>query len=113
MAPRHPELGRELVHAGTAERARRDPAGGQPRETADRVHARITVRPTGDGSDGAAWRELGAAAQTGPEPTTLGRGGVREVPAVLGARLLGAADRPAVDAGGRDAGEEHAIESRV
>jgi len=45
------------------------------------------------------------------EALGLGRGAVEA--AAISARRAGDADRPAVDAGGRDADEEHAVEAGV
>ena len=61
----------------------------------------------------AAGRQLGTAAQAGPEAGLLGFLRRAEEAAVDLLRRLRRADRPAVDAGGGHADEEHAVEAGV
>lgn len=58
-------------------------------------------------------RQLGPAAQAGPEARALGLRGEREEAAVLAPRRAHGADRAAVDAGGGHAREETPVEARV
>src|SRR5512140_3096127 len=57
--------------------------------------------------------QFGTAAQAGPEARAFGLRRVAEEAAVLALGRAHPADRPAVDPGRRDAGEERAVETRV
>ena len=63
--------------------------------------------------EGKVGRDLGPAAQAGPEARLLRRGGRGEEPAVLEFRRARRADRPAVDAGRGHAHEHPAIEAGI
>src|SRR5688572_30043264 len=58
-------------------------------------------------------RQFGPAAQAGPETGAFRLGRMAEEAAVLALRGPHPADRPAIDAGRGDAGEEAAVEARV
>ncbi len=82
-----------------------DAVGDEPHGAAHGVGPYVPLGGAGHG--------VGAAAPTGAEARALGRGGGREEAHVGAFRGDGGAAGPAVDAGGLDGEEEHAVEPRV
>ena len=101
VAVAHPQLARELPDPAAVERSGADPVGRHPGEPRHRV------------DDRAPRRQLGPAAETGPEPGPLGgRGRIEEAPALV-VRDPRRTDRPAIDPRGRDPDEEDPVEPGI
>ena len=95
-----------------------DPAGQRiDGSLVERAHFHQRERAR-DGVGGAApgakvGRGFRPATQAGPEPGFVCGGRGREENHILRSRCAGRADRPAVDAGGLDAGEQPAVEAGI